>query len=148
MRVIFILSLLAACETNTQSVNTASCQSDDMGVSSDPFLMSANALELDGRNTFRFDTFGDQAFWGDALKLHQAIAGSANGGVGAGVSPRAALGLGLKVDVDALSPQIVRALRSGSLNLDDPANTVALLKANAVVGLTGFFDGGKLSSIG
>jgi hypothetical protein len=101
-----------------------------------------------GRQTFRFDTFGDEAFWGDTLHLHQAIEGAALGGVGPGLSPRAALGLGLKVDVKALPEAIIEQLRSGSLNLDDPANTVALLGANAVVGLTGFFDAGTLSSVG
>src|SRR5262249_39783081 len=70
------------------------------------------------------------------------------GGVGDGLSPRAALGLGLKVDVEALPEDIIQQLKSGNLNLDDPANTVALLEANAVVGLTGFFDGGGLSSVG
>src|SRR5215208_3884218 len=49
-----------------------------------------------GRNIFRFDTFGDQAFWGDALQLHRAIAGAENGGVGPGVSPKTALAVGLK----------------------------------------------------
>lgn len=101
-----------------------------------------------GRQTFRFDTFGDQAFWGDALQLHQAIKGAALGGIGSGLSPRAALELGLKVDVDALPQAVIRQLRNGSLNLDDPANTIALLRADAVVGLTGFFDGGTLSSVG
>jgi hypothetical protein len=101
-----------------------------------------------GRQTFRFDTFGDEAFWGDALQLHQAIKGAALGGVGPGLSPRAALGLGLKVDVKALPGNIIQQLRAGSLNLDDPANTIALLQANAVVGLTGFFDAGGLSSVG
>src|SRR4051794_20949509 len=55
-----------------------------------------------GRQTFRFDTFGDEAFWGGSLKLHQAIEGAKLGGVGPGVSPATALAVGLKVDVDAL----------------------------------------------
>src|SRR5687767_14205449 len=50
-----------------------------------------------GRQTFRHDTFGDEAFWGDTLDLDDAIAGAANGGVGPGLSPRTALSLGLKV---------------------------------------------------
>ena len=57
---------------------------------------------VEGRQIFRFDTFGDEAFWGDTIKLHQAIQGKRFGGVGPGVSPRAALAVGLKVDVDAL----------------------------------------------
>src|SRR6185369_333384 len=56
----------------------------------------------EGRKTFRYDTFGSEAFWGDALQLHKAIAGAKNGGVGPGVSPKTALAVGLKVDVDAL----------------------------------------------
>jgi hypothetical protein len=95
----------------------------------------------DGQQAFRFDTFGDQAFWGDTLRLHEAIEGAALGGVGPGVSPKTALTVGLKIDVDALPANVVaNLLRGGSaINLNDPAATVALLKLNAVVGLTGFF---------
>jgi hypothetical protein len=104
----------------------------------------------DGREIFRYATFGDEDFWGGTLGLHEAIAGAANGGVGAGVSPKTALAVGLKVDVDSLPRDIVRALRDGQVNLDDPAVTIALLRADAVVGLTGFFDKQKkqLTSVG
>jgi len=102
----------------------------------------------EGRDTFRFDTFGDEAFWGDTLRLHEAIEGSALGGVGPGLSPRAALAAGLKVDVAALPPTLIEDLRAGRVDLDSPATTVALLKVNAVVGLTGFFKGTALRSIG
>ena len=102
-----------------------------------------------GRNTFRFDTFGDEDFWGGALRLHQAIAGAANGGVGPGLSPKAALGLGLKVDVRALPPPLVQALRAGRVNLDDPAVTLALLKRNAVLGVRVFTNrAGTVESVG
>jgi hypothetical protein len=110
-----------------------------------------NAVQLvkQGRQIFRFDTFGDQAFWGDTLKLHQAIEGSGLGGVGPGVSPTVALSVGLKVDVDALPNHLLDQLQHGRVNLNDPAVTVALLKLNAVVGLTGFFDSaGALTSVG
>jgi hypothetical protein len=103
----------------------------------------------EGRRTFRFDTFGDESFWGDMLQLHKAIEGSGLGGVGPGLSPTAALGLGLKVDVRALPADIIMRLQNGTLNLNDPAVSVALLKMNAVVGLTGFFNAqGTLSSVG
>lgn len=103
----------------------------------------------EGRRTFRFDTFGDEAFWGDTLHLHQAIAGGKLGGVGPGVSPRTALSVGLKVDVDGLPAGLVSALKLGQVNLDDPATTLALLELNSVVGLTGFFNNqGNLQSIG
>jgi hypothetical protein len=110
----------------------------------------ANArLVAEGKQTFRFDTFGDQTFWGDTLHLHQAIAGAKNGGVGPGVSPRTALAVGLKVDVEALPDPVRRALANGQVNLDDPAVTVTLLKLNAVVGVKGHFNrSGTLSSVG
>jgi hypothetical protein len=102
-----------------------------------------------GKHTFRFETFGDEAFWGDALKLHQAIEGSKLGGVGAGVSPNTALSVGLKVDVDALPPMLIQELKNGQVDLNDPANTLALLKLNSVVGVTGRFKSdGTLKSVG
>ena len=102
-----------------------------------------------GRQTFRFDTFGDETFWGDQLQLRKAIEGAKLGGIGPGISPNGALSLGLKVDVDALPGNILGTLRSGKANLDDPATTLALLKANAIVGVTGFFNGdGTLKSVG
>lgn len=107
------------------------------------------ALLAEGRKIFRYDTFGDEAFWGDALKLHEAIAGAKNGGVGSGVSPKAALQLGLKVDAAALPDPVVQAIKAGKVDLDDPATTLVLLKSNAVVGVSGVFDGaGKLTSMG
>lgn len=110
-----------------------------------------DALQMikEGRQTFRFDTFGDEEFWGDALKLHHAIAGEKLGGVGPGVSPKTALAVGLKVDMDVLPKDLVQQLKNKKVNLDDPATTVALLKLNAVVGVKGFLDqGGKVRSIG
>ena len=104
---------------------------------------------VEGRQTFRFDTFGDEDFWGGTLHLHQALEGTKFGGVGPGVSPATALAVGLKVDQDALPASLVQAIKAGQVNLDDPANTLALLKLNAVVGVTGFFDpDGSLKSIG
>src|SRR5579885_2496668 len=101
-----------------------------------------------GEQTFRFDTFGDEAFWGDTLGLHKAIEGANLGGVGSGVSPRTALAVGLKVDVDALPGNLIEALRHGKVNLEDPATTVTLLKLNAIVGVTGFAGNPGLRSIG
>ena len=102
-----------------------------------------------GRSTFRFDTFGDEDFWGGALGLHKAIAGAANGGVGPGLSPKAALALGLKVDARALPPSLVGQIRAGKVNLDDPAVTLALLKLNAVVGVRAFTNRqGAVESVG
>src|SRR3954453_16785540 len=89
-----------------------------------------------GRLIFRFDTFGDEDFWGGTLQLHRAIEGSRFGGVGTGIRARTAPSLGLKVDVDALPPALQEQLKYGKINLDDPAVSLALLKLNAVIGVT------------
>ena len=117
--------------------------------STDPIMDNAARMLSEGRTTFRFETFGDEAFWGDTIKLHQSVAGSKLGGVGPGVSPKTALSVGLKVDVDALPQSIITGLKQGQVNLDDPATTLALLNLKAVVGVTGIFDtGGNLKSMG
>jgi hypothetical protein len=111
--------------------------------------VGGNDLLRQGKQVFRFDTFGDQAFWGDALELHKAIEGSANGGVGPGLSPKAALAVGLKVDATAIPPKIAAAIKAGKVDLNDPKTTLALLKLNAVVGIEGFFNkNGTLRSVG
>jgi mono/diheme cytochrome c family protein len=118
-------------------------------VTRDPLIINAAVNIQDGQNIFRYDTYGDEAFWGDALQLHQAIQGSQFGGVGPGVSPKTALALGLKVDSDALPASVLNALRHGQVNLDNPAVTLALLKYDAVVGVKGFFNtNGSLKSMG
>ncbi|WP_374078678.1 hypothetical protein [Bdellovibrio bacteriovorus] len=106
-------------------------------------------MVTEGREIFRFDTFGSETFWGDKLRLHEAIMGEKNGGVGPGVSPKAALGVGLKVDVEMLPPQLVEDIKNGKVDLDDPNTTLALLKEDAVVGVKGIFnDAGHMTSIG
>lgn len=102
----------------------------------------------EGRKIFRYDTFGSEAFWGDALQLHKAIAGEKNGGVGPGVSPKTALSVGLKVDADALPASLTAQIKAGKIDLDDPAVTIALLKLNAVVGVTAFADSHGVKSMG
>ena len=111
--------------------------------------LHARTMLDEGKKTFRYDTFGSEAFWGDALQLHKAIAGEKNGGVGPGVSPKTALSVGLKVDSDALPAALKRQLAAGKVNLDDPATTIALLKLNAVVGVTAFANpDGSVRSMG
>jgi len=95
---------------------------------------------FDGRSVFRYDTFGDEQLWTGTLQMQQPISG---------VSPATALGVGLKVDVDALPAGTVAALRSGAVDLNDPAVTRALLQLNAVVGVSGSVNGsGELTSVG
>lgn len=107
----------------------------------DRVIASNSQVRLDeGRQIFRYDTFGDEDFWGGQLKLHQTVAK---------LTPKEALGLGLKVDADSLPAGLVSDLKAGKVNLDDPATTLALLKLNAVVGVKGFYDRqGNLNSVG
>lgn len=115
----------------------------------DPIINNANKMLAEGKQTFRFDTFGDEAYWTDALQLNKAITGEKNGGVGGGLSPKAALAAGLKVDMDAIPADVAAAIKAGKVNLDDPAVTLTLLQLNAVVGVNGTFDKNKnLVSIG
>lgn len=83
----------------------------------------------EGKQTFRFDTFGDEAQWTDTLRMHEVIS--------AAVDPTTALSVGLKVDSEALPPAVVKGIQDGSIDLTSPATTIALLKLNAVVGLKG-----------
>ncbi|HET7849803.1 MAG TPA: hypothetical protein VFL51_12160 [Pseudolabrys sp.] len=109
----------------------------------------AQRMMEEGKRIFRYDTFGSEHFWGDTLQLHKAIAGAKNGGVGPGVSPKTALAVGLKVDADALPAALKRQIKAGRVNLDDPATTIALLKLNAVVGVTAFTNkDGSVRSMG
>jgi hypothetical protein len=103
--------------------------------------IESNGMRMiqEGRRIFRFDTFGDEAFWGGVLQLQEGIKT---------VTPRTALAVGLKVDVKALSPEIIDALQHNQVNLDDPAVTQLLLQRNAVIGVKGVFSGGSLSSVG
>jgi mono/diheme cytochrome c family protein len=82
-----------------------------------------------GKNIFRFDTFGDETFWTDTLRIHEVIRSA--------VDPTTALSVGLKVDTDSLPPAVVQGIQNGSISLTSPATTVALLKLNAVVGVKG-----------
>jgi mono/diheme cytochrome c family protein len=109
----------------------------------------ASSLVTQGRRIFRYDTFGDQAFWGGALQLNRAIEGRKLGGVGPGVSPKTALSVGLKVDAAKIPKKVAAAIKAGKVDLGSPKTTLALLKLGAVVGVKGFFDKrGHLASIG
>jgi hypothetical protein len=113
--------------------------------------ISENAQQMmeQGKQIFRYDTFGDEVYWTDKLKLHNAIQGSKFGGVGPGVSPKTALAVGLKVDLDALPQPLVNQIRQGKVNLDDPAITLALIKLDAVLGVKGTFNpNGSLKAMG
>ena len=105
-----------------------------------PFEPASEAKQLNGQQIFRFDTFGDEQLWTDVLRMHEVVAT---------VDPTTALSVGLKVDVDALPPSVIAALRGEAVDLTSPAVTALLLRLNAVVGIKGGFDqAGQLTSIG
>jgi mono/diheme cytochrome c family protein len=111
---------LAAC---TAIFALAACSDNSTGSGLSP------ALVAKGKDIFRFETFGDETFWTDTLRMHEVIEHA--------VDPTTALAVGLKVDTDSLPPEVVSAIQSGAISLTDPATTVALLKLNAVVGVKG-----------
>ncbi len=112
----------AALASAAAALSLAACGSgDDPGP--DP------AVVAQGKQIFRYDTFGDESKWTDTLRMHEVIA--------AAVDPSTALSVGLKVDAQALPPAVVDGIRNGSIDLTSPDTTVALLELDAVVGLRG-----------
>jgi hypothetical protein len=130
-----------------------SCSSEPVKPGTDDSEANVNAYAREmisqGREIFRHDTFGSEAFW-TRTRLHEVIGGTHNGGVGDGITPSKALDVGLKVDLTRLPQGVLPLLQAGSMRLSDPAVTLALLKADAVVGLKGFFDkdGKRLTGLG
>jgi mono/diheme cytochrome c family protein len=99
------------------------------------------SARAEGRSIFRFDTFGDETFWTDTLRMHEVIRSS--------VDPTTALSVGLKVDADALPEAVKSAIVHGQVDLKAPATTVTLLKLGAVVGVSGQVDEhGTLQRVG
>ena len=97
------------------------------------------AQQFDGREIFRFDTFGDEQLWTDTLRLHEPLAT---------LTPAMALSVGLKVDADMLPPPVIRALESGTLDTTDPRVTRRLLEMNAVVGVMARVRNDQIVSVG
>src|SRR3981189_1035508 len=143
-----ILLVVALGGSGMLGAVTASAAPPLQGVDAENARAAQSMLE-EGKKTFRYETFGSEAFWGDALQLHKAIAGEKNGGGGPGAPPKTALSGALKVDADALPDALKKQLKAGKVNLDDPATTIALLKLNAVVGVTAFTTpDGRVKSMG
>ncbi len=136
--VAFVAILASPLATQAEDRETGRDDDRDRRDDRGPF---GDALRLvgEGREIFRYDTFGNEAFWGETLRLYEAIAS---------VPPSTALAVGLKVDVEALPRNLRRQLGRGQVDLEDPATTLALLELDAVVGVKGSFDQkGHLSSL-
>jgi hypothetical protein len=89
------------------TIAASGTRDDDKGSS---FLGNAEDNAKDpidqGRHTFRFDTYGEEAFWTDQLQIQQSIQH---------LTPPAALALGLRVDIEALLPSDVEAMSHGRM---------------------------------
>ena len=146
--IILLLATIIAISNCTKVEHSQDAENKSPAVSNKINDNNKSLIEQ-GKQIFRFDAFGDEDFWSGLLHIDKAIAGSANGGFGPGVSPMTALKVGLKVDAEALPADVVSGIKAGTVDLNDPATTLALLKLNAVVGVKGNFDqAGTLQSIG
>ena len=140
---------LKCTSQQTQPVGTSGSSGAKPGSFDEEIGRHAQQMIEEGRKTFRFDTFGDEAFWGDQL---QAASGDRRGQFGGGcrlVSGKSALELKLKVDSEMVPAQVASGSRRARSILNDPANTLALLKVDAVVGVKAFMEpNGNIRSIG
>jgi mono/diheme cytochrome c family protein len=126
---IFTILVVTACQ-NPKPQQPADSSVSAVTADSAPAGDDLSAASLaEGQRIFRFDTFGDEQFWTDTARMHEVVQKS--------VSPTTALSVGLKVDADAIPPDVAAAIKAGKVDLKDPATTVTLLKLNAVVGLKG-----------
>ncbi len=127
-----LCKLLAFCATGVVVAALSGC-----GGGSAQNATDESALVEQGKQIFRFDTFGDESQWTDTLRMHEVIATA--------VDPTTALSVGLKVDAEALPPAVVAGIQNGTVDLKSPDTTIALLKLNAVVGVQGTVEsiGGK-----
>jgi hypothetical protein len=142
-----LVIMLMQCESPQKSKRENPDDSGNESTWNSDIRKNADEMLEKGKAVFRFETFGDEAFWTDKLQLHKAIADKGAGGIGEGLSPKAALDAGLKVDIDVLPKFAKEAVAEGKL-LNDVDFTLTLLKLNAVVGVVANFDGGNLKSIG
>jgi hypothetical protein len=125
---IAVTTVLVGCSSSEESTSVAD---PDPQLSADSKSMSP-ALVQEGKKIFRYDTFGDETFWTDTLRMHEVIRTA--------VSPNTALSVGLKVDADALPAEVKAGILNKTIDLDEPATTVTLLRLGAVVGVIGQVD--------
>jgi hypothetical protein len=142
-----MLTITFQCESPRKAQREELDESGNPRTWNDDINANASEMMTKGRAVFRFETFGDEAFWSGKLQLHRAIADEKAGGIGKGLSPKAALDAGLKVDIDILPEAVKRQVAEGKF-LDDVDFTLALLKLNAVVGVVADFEDNKLKSVG
>src|SRR5687768_5699021 len=144
---IILGGMIIQCSSPKKSERQAKDESGNPNAWNTSITENATDMLEKGKAVFRFETFNDETFWTDKLQLHRAIADEGAGGIGKGLTPKAALDVGLKVDLDVLPYFMKKQIKEGKL-LDDTDATLALIKLSAVVGVVGNFEDGKLKSIG
>jgi len=91
--------------------------------------------QIDGKNALRFETFGNESFWSDVVKLPRGIEESK-------ITPAQLLALGISINSQNLKAETLTALNDeiklhglkGPM-LNDPSTTQTLLNSNAFIGL-------------
>ncbi|QMW07161.1 hypothetical protein H3H32_32015 [Spirosoma foliorum] len=124
----------AGCQNERSAKTTAQTATDSVG---------AGRIEA-GREIYRNETFGDEGFWTDAVRMPQGMKA-------AKLTVLDALKAGVSFDVDALPTDLkaafVKELKTDhspakAPKLNDPATLDALLTNNAVIGMVP--KGGKV----
>ena len=124
---------LVGCGDGSGTTDTGS----DGPTSSEAAIVHQTGNAASGKQVFRFETFGNERFWTDAVRLQQGF-------IAARVTPLQALALGLSVDIEALDAATQTALAAelktdlSAANaplLNSPATTIKLINANAVIGI-------------
>ena len=116
-----------------------SCSSDNgtsgpANAGTPPVIQLGNATN--GQQVFRFETFGNEGFWANAVRLQQGMMDKK-------LTPLQALKLGMSFDSDAIDTSSTQTLAAqlksdpsgqNSALLNDPKFMIALFNENAVLG--------------
>jgi hypothetical protein len=144
---LFVFSVLLFDCSSKEKTRKQQDESGDSDAWNSSINDNAKEMMDKGKAVFRFETFGDEAFWTDKLQLHKVLVSEEHGGVGKGLAPKDALAAGIKVDLRMLPEFLKQKIKEGKF-LDDPWVTLELLRINAVVGVVARFDGKKIKSVG
>lgn len=127
---------LMACALPMLLADTGKAKSDGPHITRNPNPHKTGNARA-GRDVFRFETFGNEGFWTDAMRLPQGMAAEK-------FTPMQALEAGLHVDVEALDATMREAIGKelktdmspeNAPLLNAPETTVKLVNANAVIGV-------------
>ena len=131
-----VLALLGGATVPALLARTGDGKSDGPGFTKNPFPHKRGDARA-GKNVFRFETFGNEGFWTDAMRLPQGMKE-------ARFTPLDALKAGLHVDIERVPSPLRRALAAelktdlspqNAPRLNDPKTAVQLVNANAVIGV-------------